>query len=78
MATILFWLYKIGVFKDFWFWTVSHNLQVYQTGRPVAGFWRVSQVSVSGDSGALLQKVKMYFIIFTCSLRFSMFFPDLA
>ncbi len=29
MATILFWLYKIGVFKDFWFWTVSHNLQGY-------------------------------------------------
>ncbi len=29
MAVNILYLYQIGVFKDFWFWTVSHNLTGY-------------------------------------------------
>lgn len=58
---MLFYIFSIGVFKDFWYWTVIFNLTVYaKYGRGmVADFAHLSRVAlVFGTSLLLLYKIK--------------------
>lgn len=55
MTTTMLYLFQIGVFKDFWFWTVSHNIQGY-TG--LEGRW-----PVFGESARFLSLVIPVFFL---------------
>lgn len=55
MTTTMLHLFQIGVFKDFWFWTFSHNLQGYSS---LEGRW-----PVFGESARLLSLVIPVFFL---------------
>jgi len=78
MSVIALHLYQIGVFKDFWFWTVSHNLNGYTNleGRlPVLGETArfLSLVLPAAVSIYLIQSRKYLHLLFLAASLFYVF-----